>query len=211
MAALPQRGLSVKVALLFWSWEPWRCQVCRDTDCLSLRSYGPRFSCSVVSDSLWPHGLQHARPPCPLSTAGVCSNSCPLSRSHHPAISSSVVPFSSCLQSFPASGSFPRSQFFASRGQSVGVSASAPVLPMNIQDWSPLGWTGWIFRESKGLSESFSSLWRLAIGGPLWLILLGCSARQALRQPPCLGPRLLRVSGTYRGPADWGPPLVVCA
>ena len=94
--------------------------------------------------SLWPHRLQHTRPPCPSATPGVYSNSCPLSRWCHPTISSSVVPFSSCLQSFPASGFFQMSQFFTSGGQSIGVSASTSVLPMNTQDWSPLGWTGWI-------------------------------------------------------------------
>ena len=94
-------------------------------------------------DSLWPHGLQHTRPPCPLSTPGVYSNSYPLSQWCHPMISS-VVLFSSCLQSFPASGSFQMSQLFASCGQSTGVAASTSVLPMNTQDWSPLGWTGWI-------------------------------------------------------------------
>ena len=97
-----------------------------------------QFSLSVMSDSLWPHGLQHPRPACPLPTPGACSNSCPLSRWCHPAISSSVIPFSSCLQSFPASGSFQLSQFFASGGQSIGVSASASVLTMNIQDWFPM-------------------------------------------------------------------------
>ena len=94
-----------------------------------------QFSHSVVSDSLWPHGLQHARPPCPSPTPGVCSNSCPSSRWCHPTVSSGVVPFFSCLQSFPASGSFPMSWFFASGGWRTGVSASASVLPMNIQDW----------------------------------------------------------------------------
>ena len=103
-----------------------------------------QFSRTVVSDSLQPHELRHARPPCPSPTPGTYPNSCPLSRWCHPAISSSVVPFSSCLQSFPVSGSFPMSQFFASGGQSIGVSASASVLPMNIQSWFPLGWTGWI-------------------------------------------------------------------
>ena len=98
-----------------------------------------QFSHSVMSNSLWPHGLQHARPPCPSPTPGVYSNSCALSLWCHPTISSSFVPFSSCLQSFPASGSFQVSQFFASGGQSTGVSASASVLPMNIQDWFPLG------------------------------------------------------------------------
>ena len=112
-----------------------------------------QFSCSVVSDSLRPHGLQHIRLPCPLPTTGVHSNSCLLSRWCHPTISSSVIPFSSCLQFFPASGSFPMSQFFASGGQSIGVSASASVLPMNIQDWFPLGWTGLISLQSKGLSR----------------------------------------------------------
>ena len=102
---------------------------------------------SVVSDSLWPHGLQHTRPPCPSPTLKVHSNSCQWC---HPTISSSVIPFS-CLQSFPASGSFPVSQYFASSSQSIGVSASASVLPMNIQDWFPLGWTSWIFFQTKGL------------------------------------------------------------
>ena len=110
-----------------------------------------------MSDSLQPHGLQHTRTPCPSATPGVYSNSCPLSRWRHLTISSSVVPFPSCLQSFPASGSFPVSQFFASGGQSIGVSASASVLPMNIQDWSPLGWTSWISLQSKGLSRVFSN------------------------------------------------------
>ena len=111
--------------------------------------------CSVMSDSLWPHGLQHARPPCPSPTPGTPSNSCSLSQWCHPTISSSVIPFS-CLQSFPASGSFQMSQFFASGGQSIGVSVSASVLPMNIQDWFPLGLTGLISFQSKGLSRVFS-------------------------------------------------------
>ena len=115
-----------------------------------------QFSSSVISDSLWPNGLQHARPPCPSPTPGVYSNSCPFSWWCHPTISSSVVPFSSHLQSFPASGSFQMSQLFASGGQSTGVSASTSVLPMNIQDLSPLGWTGWISLKSKGLSRVFS-------------------------------------------------------
>ena len=96
------------------------------------------FSRSVVSDSLWPHGLQHARPPCPSPTPRACWNSCPLSQWCHPTISSSVIRFSSCLQSFPVSGSFPVSQLFASGGQSIGASVSASVLPMNIQDWFPI-------------------------------------------------------------------------
>ena len=111
---------------------------------------------SVVSDSLWPHELQYARPPCPSPTPGVHPNSCALSRWCHSAISSSVVPFS-CLQSLAASTSFPMSQLFAWGGQSIGVSALASVLPMNTQDWSPLGWTGWISLQSKGFSRVFSS------------------------------------------------------
>ena len=111
---------------------------------------------SVVSDSLQPHGLQNSRLPCPSPTPRACSNSCLLSWWCHPNISSSVVPFS-CLQSFPASGSFPVSQLFARGGQSIGVSASASVLPMNIQDWFPLGWTGWISLLFKGLSRFLSN------------------------------------------------------
>ena len=116
-----------------------------------------KFSCSVVSYSLWPHELQPARPPCPSPTPGVYSDSCPLSRWCQPANSSSVVPFSSCPQPLPASGSFPVSQLCAWGGQSTGVSASASVLPMNTQDWSPLGWTGWISLQSKGLSRVLSN------------------------------------------------------
>ena len=116
-----------------------------------------QFSRSVMSESLWPHEPQYARPPCPSPTPGVHSNSCPLSRWCHPITSSSVVPFSSCPQSCPASGSFPMSQLFTSGGQSIGVSASASVLPMNTQDWSPLGWTGWISLQSKGFSRVFSN------------------------------------------------------
>ena len=117
-----------------------------------------QFSRSVVSNSLQPHELQHARPPCPSPTPGACPNSCPLSWWCHPTISSSVIPFSSHLQSSPASGSFPKIQFFTSGGgQSIGVSASASVLPMNIQDWFPLGWTGWISLLFKGLSRVFSN------------------------------------------------------
>ena len=115
------------------------------------------FSPSVMSDSLWPHGLQHTRPPCPLPTFGVYSNSCPSSRWCHPTISSSVIPFFSYLQSFPASGSFQMSQFFTSGGQSIGVSASASVLQMNIQYFFPLGRTVWISLLSKGLSRVFSN------------------------------------------------------
>ena len=114
-----------------------------------------QFSCSVVSDSLRCHGLLHTRLPCPSPTPGVCPNPCPSSRWCHPTISSSVIPFSSCLQSFPASGSFPMSQVFTSGGQSTGVSAS--VLPTHIQDWFPSGWTGWIPLLSKWLSRVFSN------------------------------------------------------
>ena len=117
-----------------------------------------QFIRSVVSDSLQPHEPQHARPPCPSPTPGVHPNSCPLSRWCHPTISSSViVPFYSCPQSFPASGSFQMSQLFASGGQSIGVSASVSVLSVNTQDWSPLRWTGWISLQSRGLSRVFSN------------------------------------------------------
>ena len=111
-----------------------------------------------MSDSLRPHESQQAKPPCPSPTPRVYSNSCPLSWWCHPAISSSVIPFSSCPQSFPASGSFPMSQLFAWGGQSIGVSASASVLPMNIQGWFPLGWTDWISLQSKGFSRVFSNI-----------------------------------------------------
>ena len=120
-------------------------------------SYSPQFSCSVVSDSLQPHESQHARPPCPSPIPGVHPNSCPSSQWCHPAISSSVVPFSSCPQSLPASESFPMSQLFTWGGQSIGISALASVLPKNTQDWFPLGWTGWISLQSKGLSRVFSN------------------------------------------------------
>ena len=123
--------------------EPWKKRI--------------QFSCSVVSDSLRPHGLQHPRPTCPSPTPGACSNSCPSSWWCPATISSSVVPFSSYLQSFPASGSFPVSQFFASSGQSIRASASASVLPMNIQDWFPLGLTGLISLQTKTLSRVFSN------------------------------------------------------
>ena len=116
-----------------------------------------QFSHSVVSDSLQPHESQHARLPCPSPIPGVYPNSCPSSWWCHPAISSSVIPFSSCPQSLPASGSFPMSQLFAWGGQSIRVSASTSVLPMNTQDWSPLGQTGWISLQSKGLSRVFSN------------------------------------------------------
>ena len=116
-----------------------------------------QFSSSVMSNSLWPHEPQHARPPCPSPAPRDCSNSCPSSWWCHPPISSSVVPFSSCLQSLPASGPFPVGQFFSSGDQSIGVSASASVLPMSIKDWFPLGLTGLISLQSKGLSRVFSN------------------------------------------------------
>ena len=127
--------------------------------CLTLCDHmdSVQFNCSVVSDSLRPHGLQHASPPSPSPTPRVYSNTCPLSQWCHPAVSSSVIPFSSYLQSFPASGSSLISQFFASSGQGIGVSALASVFPMNIQGWFPLGWTGWISLQSKGLSRVFSN------------------------------------------------------
>ena len=124
---------------------------------MTTQRYSVQFSHSVMSYSLRPHESQHARPPCPSSTPRVHSNSCPLSWWHHLAISFSVIPFSSCPQSLPASESFPMSQLFAWGGQSTGVSGLASVLPMNTPDWSPLGWTGWISLQSKGLSRVFSN------------------------------------------------------
>ena len=136
-----------------WTEEPGRLPQSMG----SQRVSSVQFSRSVVSNSLRPHELQHARPPCPSPTPGVYPNSYPLSRWCHPTISSSVTHFSSCLQSFPASGSVPVSQLFAWGGHSTGVSASASVLSMNTPDWSPLGWTGWISLQSKGLSRVFSN------------------------------------------------------
>ena len=133
------------------AWIVSNCLLCRFL-CFQPLSL---FSCWVVFYSLWPHRLQPGRLPWPSPSPRVFSNSCPLSQRCHPTVSSSVTPFSSCPQSFPASGSFPPSWVFASGGRSVGASAS--VLPMNIQDWSPLGWTGWISLQSKGLSRVFSS------------------------------------------------------
>ena len=143
--------------------------------CLTMSS-SVQFSCSVMSDSLWPHEPQNARPPCPSPTPRVYPNSCPLSRWHHLTILSSVVPFYSCLRSFPASGSFQMSQLVASGGQSIGVSASASVLPMNTKDWSPLEWTGWLgspvipfIKWKKSSTKEFSSVsgiawvWSLAV------------------------------------------------
>ena len=119
--------------------------------------YSVQFSCSVVSKSLRPHEPQHARPPCPSPTPRVHPNPCPLSQWCHPIIPSSVIPFSSCPRYFPASGSFPMSQLFESGGQRIGVSASTSVFPINIHDWFPWGWTGWISFQSKGLSRVFSN------------------------------------------------------
>ena len=116
-----------------------------------------QFSCSIMSDFLWLYGLQHNRPPCPSPTPGFYPNSYTSHWWCHPTISYSAIPCSPCLQSFPASESFPTSQFFASGGQSTGISASVSVLPMNIQDWFPLGWTGWISLQSKGLSRVFNT------------------------------------------------------
>ena len=141
-----------------------------------------QFSCSVVSNSLQP--TLHARPPCPSPTPEVHPNSCALSQWCHPAISSSVVPFSSCPQSLPASGSFPMSQLFTWGGQNIGVSASASVLPMNIQDWFPLGWTGWISLQSKGLSRVFSTItvWKHQLGSIFF---------------PCVSFLVLKFSSTF--------------
>ena len=139
-----QQFLTIYARAYFWAFCLWRWM---PVSCCFV--YG-QFSSSVMSaDSLRPHGLQHARPPCPSPTPGAYSNSCPSSRWCHPTISSFAVPSFSCLQSFPASGSFPRSQFFTSDGQSIRVSVSASVLPMNIQDWFPLGLTGLISLQSK--------------------------------------------------------------
>ena len=122
-----------------------------------LTAHSVQFSRSVMSDSLQPLELQHTRPPCPSPIPGVHPHPCPSSRWSHPTISSSVFPFSSCPQSFPPLGSFPMSQLLASGGQSIGVSASTSVLPMNTRDWSPLGWTGWISLQFKELSRVFSN------------------------------------------------------
>ena len=135
---------------------PFREQPPVSSDLLPFSLQSVQFSRSVVSDSLWHHELHHARLPCPSPTPRVYSNSCPLSQWCHPTISSSAVPFS-CFQSFPASGSFPTSQFFTSGGPNIGVSASASVLPMNIQVWFPWGWTGWISLLSEGLARVFSN------------------------------------------------------
>ena len=140
-------------------WQPgWEGSLGKDGYmCINICISSVQFSRSVMSNSLWPHESQHARPPCPSQAPGVCSYSCPSSRWYHTVISSSVMRFSSCPQSLPASGSFPMSQLFAWDGQSIGVSASASVLTMNTQDWSPSGWTGWISLQSKGVSKVFSN------------------------------------------------------
>ena len=137
---------------------------CNDQCCMDIFAYlcicqieFSQFSHAIVSNSLWSHGLRHTRLSCPSPTPRASSNSCPSSQGCHPTISSSVIPFSSRLQTFPASGSFSMSQFFASGGQSIGASASASVLPINIQDQFPLEWTGWISLQSKGLSRVFSN------------------------------------------------------
>ena len=149
-----------------------------------------QFSRSVVSDSLWPHKPQPARPPCLSPTPGVHPNPCPLSWWCHPTISSSVVPFSSCPQSFTAAGSFPMSQLFASGGQSIGISALASVLPMNTQGWSPLGWTGWISLQSKILCRyAHYPSWELA-------------------HHPKLNSLPLNISSPFSPPfSSWQPPL----
>ena len=141
--------VSWRIFFFFFMWFTLMCCLNKLSSCIFWTS-SVQFSHSVLSDSLQPHELQHARPPCPSPTPGVYSNSCPSSQWCHPAISSSVIPFSSCPQSLPASGSFPMSQLFTWGGQSIGVSASASVLPMNTQDWSPLGWTGWISEQVDG-------------------------------------------------------------
>ena len=130
---------------------------CQTSKASSIFRISLQFSHSVLSDSLWHRALQHARLPCPSPTPGAYSNSSPSSRWCHPAISSSVIPFSNCTQSLPASGSFPMTQLLTLGGPSIGVSASALVLPMNTQDWSPLEWTGWISLHSKGLPRVFSN------------------------------------------------------
>ena len=133
------------------------CKMITKISAAHIHNHSVQFSHSIVSDSLWPLGLQHTRPPCPSLIPWVYSNSCPLSQWCHPTISSSVVPISSSLQSFLVSGSLQMNQFFISGDQNIRVSASASVLPMNIQDWFPLGWTGWISLLSKRLSRVFSN------------------------------------------------------
>ena len=150
------RFRAAKMQILFFLWFSFdlRGQILLT---LTLKITSVQFCRSVMSDYLWPHELQHARPPCPSPTPRVHPNSCPSSRWCHPAISTSVIPFSSCPQSFPASESFPMSQLFAWGGQSSGVSALASFLPKKSQGWSPSEWTGWISLQSKGLSRVFSN------------------------------------------------------
>ena len=155
----PKKLIKKKGILIHCEWkcklvQPLRKTVWRCLKTLNIELPSVQFSRSVVSDSLQPHGLQHARLPCPSPTSWAYSNSCPFSQWCHPTSSTSVVPFSCCLQSFPASGSFPMSQFFPSGGQTIGISAWASVLPMNIQNWFLLGWTGWIFLLFKGQESS---------------------------------------------------------
>ena len=154
-----EKSLKIKIMCLFFFFL-WKKITTHSVRCLpsyfsGCRGRSVQFSHSVVSDSLRPHGLQHARPPCPSPVPGACSNSHPSSQWCHPTISSSVIPFSSCSQSFPSSGSFPMSQLFATDGQSIGASAWASILPMNIQDWFPLRLTGLLSLQSKGLSRVF--------------------------------------------------------
>ena len=143
--------------IILFTWNPGVLKFDFLPDFWQLASSVQFSSLTQLCPTLQPHGPQHARPPCPSPTPRVYPNSCPLSQWCHPTISSSVVPFSSCLQSCPASGSIQMSQLFASRGQSTGVSALTSALPMNTQDWSPLGWTGWISLQSRGLSRVFSN------------------------------------------------------
>ena len=143
--------------IILFTWNPGVLKFDFLPDFWQLASSVQFSSLIQLCPTLQPHGPQHARPPCPSPTPRVYPNSCPLSQWCHPTISSSVVPFSSCLQSYPASGSIQLSLLFASRGQSTGVSALTSALPMNTQDWSPLGWTGWISLQSRGLSRVFSN------------------------------------------------------
>ena len=167
--AKKEKMLREAIVVLVANWALSRCQAKRFVGMTSFyphsnswELFSVQFSRSDMSDSLWPHGLQHARLPCPSPTPGACSNSCPLNRWCHPTISSSVIPFSSHLQSCPVSESFLMSQFFTSGSQSIGISASASVLPVNIQDWFPWGWTGWISLDWLGLLGSWLDLLVLA-------------------------------------------------
>ena len=167
------------VRAIFYSTKnsmPYWCLLVGDLQMLTLIlftnfSISVQFSCSVVSDTLRSHEPQHARPPCPSPTRGVYPNSCPLSQWCHPTISSSVVPFSTCPQSYPALGSFQMSQLIVSGGQSIGVSASISVHPVNTQDWTSLGWTSWISLQFKGLSSVFSNTTIQSINSSVFSIL----------------------------------------